>query len=207
MKGGDEMSRKLTPGKLVIASHNDGKIREINDLVEPYGLEAISAATFGLPSPPETETTFEGNARIKAHAAARGANLPALADDSGLAIAALGGNPGVYSADWAGEPRDFSLAMSKVETALNNTNSHDKSAQFICCLCIAWPDGHDEVFLGTVNGVISFPPRGNKGFGYDPIFIADGMVQTFAEIDPKEKHAMSHRADAFNKLINTCLKT
>lgn len=200
------MSRVLQPGALVIASYNSGKIIEINNLVREYGLEAQSAADFGLPSPPETETTFVGNARIKAHAAAKGASLPALADDSGLEIVALGGAPGVYTADWAGEPRDFSRAMDRVEAELKAVGADDMSARFVCCLCVAWPDGHDEVFLGTVEGEISFPQRGNRGFGYDPIFIASGETQTFGEIDPERKLAMSHRADAFQQLKEACLK-
>ena len=203
------MARRLEPGKLALASHNAGKVREINALVQPYGLAAISAADLGLPSPDETETTFAGNAAIKAHAAAQGSNLPALADDSGLEVTALYGSPGVYSADWAEKPeggRDFAMAMKKVEAALMESGSDDWSARFVCCLCLAWPDGHAESFLGQVRGRLVFPPRGERGFGYDPIFVPTGHTETFGEMDPARKHAMSHRADAFAKLTRACLE-
>ncbi len=204
------MGRKLTPGKLVIASHNAGKVREINDLVAPFGVTPISAGDLGLDSPEETETTFAGNAAIKAHAAARGADLPALADDSGLEIAFLDGAPGVYAADWAekapGAPRDFGYAMDRVERELAAKGRAASPARFVCCLCLAWPDGHEESFLGAVEGEISFPPRGDLGFGYDPIFTPAGGERTFAEMQPAEKHAISHRADAFRQLIESCLK-
>lgn len=193
--------RKLGPGRLVIASHNDGKVREINDLLSPLGIEAVSAKNLGLDDPEETGTTFAGNAELKALAAAKASNLPALADDSGLAVTALGGAPGIFSARWAGEPRDFTLAMKKVETALFDSGTEDFSARFVCALSLAWPDGHTETFEGEVKGVLVFPPRGEKGFGYDPIFVPEGYHVTFAEMDPEEKHSISHRADAFRKLM------
>jgi XTP/dITP diphosphohydrolase len=196
--------RKLGPGRLIIASHNDGKIREINALVSPFQIEAISAKKLGLDDPEETGLTFTENAALKAHAAAEAANLPALADDSGLAVTALGGAPGVYSARWAGEPRDFSHAMKKVERALEESGTEDFSARFICALCLAWPDGHKEVFEGEVCGRLVFPPRGDNGFGYDPIFMAEGYDITFGEMDPEEKHSISHRTDAFRKLMKVC---
>lgn len=197
--------RKLRPGRLIIASHNDGKIIEINDLTSPFGIEAISAKKLGLIDPEETGKTFAENAIIKARAAAEGANLPALADDSGLAVAALDDAPGIYSARWAGDPRDFSMAMQKVEKALRETGETDMSARFICALCLAWPDGEEIVFEGEVRGHLTFPPRGDRGFGYDPIFIPDGHDITFAEMEPAKKHEMSHRADAFRKLKEACL--
>ncbi len=200
------MARKLEPGKLVIASHNAGKVREIGDLVRPFHVEAVSAGALNLPVPEETQTSFAGNAGIKARAAAEATGLPALSDDSGLAVAALGGAPGVYSADWAGEPRDFFAAMDRVERELKVLGTDDFSARFICALCLAWPDGHEEVFEGTVHGSLTFPPRGDKGFGYDPIFIPEGDTRTFGEFAPAEKHAISHRADAFRQLVEACLK-
>ncbi len=200
--------RKLGAGKLVIASHNAGKVREINTLVAPFGLEAISAAALGLPVPEETEATFEGNAAIKALAAARAAGLPALADDSGLEVAALGGAPGVWTADWAEAPggRDFYQAMERVRLALAKTGSPDPSARFVCCLCLAWPDGHCEAFTGVVEGALDYPPRGEMGFGFDPVFVPRGYDKTFAELDPETKAAISHRADAFRQLVAACLR-
>ncbi len=197
--------RKLGPGRLIIASHNDGKVKEINELVTPFKIVAVSAKKMGLTDPEETEKTFAGNAAIKARAAAKGAGLPALADDSGLEVAALGGDPGIYSARWAGTPRNFAAAMKKVEAALEKTGSKDRSARFVCALCLAWPDGHEEVFEGEVRGRLVFPPRGRKGFGYDPIFIPSGYDITFGEMDPEEKHRISHRADAFRRLTKACL--
>ncbi|RMF08038.1 MAG: non-canonical purine NTP pyrophosphatase, partial [Alphaproteobacteria bacterium] len=166
------MARKLDSSMLVVASHNAGKVREIADLVAPFGLETVSAADLGLPEPEETGSSFTENAEIKALAAAWAANLPALADDSGLEVAALGGDPGIYSARWAETPegRDFGLAMEKVVDAMNASGRSDKRARFVCALTLAWPDGHTETFVGTVDGEIVWPPRGNKGFGYDPIF-------------------------------------
>ena len=191
---------KLGSERLVIASHNDGKLIEINDLLAPYGIEAVSAKKIGLNDPEETGKTFAENAIIKAKAAVEGSNLPALADDSGLEVAALGGDPGIYSARWAGNPRNFAKAIKKVEKALEDAGSADRRARFVCVLCLAWPDGREEIFEGEVSGRLTFPPRGNKGFGYDPIFVADGYDVTFGEMDQAEKHAMSHRAVAFRKL-------
>ncbi|MEM8937023.1 MAG: RdgB/HAM1 family non-canonical purine NTP pyrophosphatase [Pseudomonadota bacterium] len=199
------MTRKLEPGPLVIASHNAGKIKEITALVAPFGIETTSAKALGFDVPDETGTTYAENAAIKARAAAKTANAPALSDDSGLSVAALGGAPGVYSADWAGDPRDFGRAMDRVETALQDQKAQDLSAKFICALCLAWPDGHEEMFQGEVLGHLTFPGRGDKGFGYDPIFVADGYDLTFGEMEPEKKHAISHRADAFAQLVATCL--
>lgn len=200
--------RKLSAGQLVIASHNAGKVIEINDLVAPFGVEAISAGALGLPVPEETENTFEGNAALKALAAARGSGLPALADDSGLEVRALGGRPGVHTADWAETPagRDFYLAMGRVERELQDISAKDRAARFVCCLALAWPDGHCETFLGAVDGALTWPPRGTMGFGFDPVFVPVGHEKTFAELDPATKHAISHRADAFRKLVAACLE-
>lgn len=193
--------------KLVMASHNAGKLREIRALLEPFGLEVSSVADYGLPEPAETEDTFAGNARIKAHAAAKGSGLPALSDDSGLQVDALGGAPGVYTADWAetAHGRDFPMAMEKVWTLLEAAKAAEpRTAQFVCTLCVAWPDGQDVVFSGHVPGRITWPMRGDLGFGFDPVFIPDGETVTFGEMDPTRKHAMSHRAVAFAKLVETC---
>lgn len=200
--------RKLIAGKLVVASHNAGKVIEINDLVGPLGFEAVSAGALGLPVPVETEQSFEGNATLKALAAATASGLPALADDSGLEVTALGGRPGVHTADWAETPtgRDFGMAMDRVERDLRETGAADRSARFVCCLALAWPDGHCEAFVGTVEGALVWPPRGNMGFGFDPVFVPVGFDKTFAELDPDTKHAISHRADAFRKLVAACLK-
>lgn len=183
---------------IVIASHNKGKVREIADLLRPYAARFYSAAELGLDEPEETGLTFIDNALLKARAAAQASGKLALADDSGLAVNALNGDPGIYSARWAGQPRDFNKAMQKVHEALGDNSN--RSAAFICVLALAWPDGREEVFEGRVDGDIIWPPRGEKGFGYDPIFVASGMDKTFAEIEPQEKHAISHRADAFHKL-------
>jgi len=196
------MARQFENDRLIIASHNAGKVREIADLMQPFGVEVISAAALDLDEPEETGDTFSENALIKAHAAAKAANLPALADDSGLAVNALSGAPGIYSARWAGPDKDFMIAMEKIEELLRG--SEDRSAMFVCALALAWPDGHAEVFEGFVEGEITWPPRGDKGFGYDPIFTADGQDITFAEMDPARKHTMSHRADAFQKLVPAC---
>ena len=200
-------ARRLEPGRLVIASHNSGKVKEINDLVRPFGIEAVSAGDLGLPIPEEYKNSFMGNAAIKAQAAAMASGLPALADDSGMEVAALDGRPGVHTADWAETPtgRDFYMAMERVRRELEETGSPDRSARFVCCLCLAWPDGHQEAFMGKVEGALSFPPRGTMGFGFDPIFVPDGYDKTFAELDPATKHAISHRADAFGKLVAACL--
>ncbi|OUX94982.1 MAG: non-canonical purine NTP pyrophosphatase, RdgB/HAM1 family [Hyphomonas sp. TMED17] len=194
------MRRKLEPGRLVAATHNAGKVVELCDLFEPLGYQIKSAIELDLDEPEETEMTFTGNAILKARAAAIATGAPALSDDSGLAVNALGGMPGIYSARWAGQPRDFYRAMQKVETALQETGSDDRSARFICALAIVWPDDEELVFEGTVEGNLVWPPRGEQGFGYDPMFIATGEDITFGEMEPAKKHAMSHRADAFEKL-------
>lgn len=194
-------SRKLAPGKLVIASHNKGKIREIAELLGPAGIEPVSAGELGLPEPEETGTTFIANAELKARLAADLSGLPALADDSGLCVEALGGDPGIFSARWAGETKDFGLAMRLVHDKLAEKGPEaGRDAHFVCALAVAWPDGHIESFEGRVDGLIVWPPRGEKGFGYDPIFQPLGREETFAEIEPAEKHAISHRADAFARL-------
>ena len=201
--------RKLGSEKLVIATHNAGKLKEISALLAPFGIECISAGALGLPEPAETGTTFVENALIKARAASEACGLPALADDSGLSVTALGGRPGVYTADWAerqwfeGEPgRDWFMAMGKVEGMLQALGSEvDRSCWFSCVLAIAWPDGESAVYEGRVDGTLTWPPRGAMGFGYDPVFVPLGDTRTFAEHDPEEKHAISHRADAFAKLV------
>jgi XTP/dITP diphosphohydrolase len=200
--------RKLIADALVVASHNAGKVIEIKELVGPFGVRAISAGALDLPVPEETETSFAGNAALKALAAAKASGLPALADDSGLEVAALGGRPGVHTADWAETPsgRDFSLAMERVERELQATGSVDRSARFVCCLALAWPDGHVETFLGRVEGSLTWPPRGTMGFGFDPVFVPAGSTKTFAELDPETKHAISHRADAFRQLVEACFR-
>ncbi|RIJ14912.1 RdgB/HAM1 family non-canonical purine NTP pyrophosphatase [Henriciella mobilis] len=199
------MTRKLGKGRLVAATHNNGKVRELKDLFEPAGLEVVSAIELGLPEPEETEQTFAGNALIKARAAAEATGQPALSDDSGLEVTALGGMPGVHTAIWAGEPRDFYKAMEKVENLLQEIEATDRSARFVSTLAVVWPDGHEEVFEGEVHGTLVWPPRGEKGFGFDPVFVADGETETFGEMDPAKKHAMSHRADAFRKLKTALL--
>ena len=195
-----ESGLRLVPGRLLAATHNKGKVSELKDLFEPYGFQVVSALELGLDEPEETETTFAGNALLKARAAMRATGLPALSDDSGLAVTALGGEPGIYSARWAGEPRDFYRAMERVEEALKASGSQDRSAKFVCALAVAWPDGQEAVFEGEVHGTLVWPPRGTKGFGYDPVFVADGEAITFGEMDPDRKHAMSHRAEAVKKL-------
>jgi XTP/dITP diphosphohydrolase len=198
------MTRRFGGGRRVIASHNAGKVREIGALLAPYGAETVSAADLDLPVPDETEDTFAGNARIKAHAAARAAALPALADDSGLMVDALGGDPGVHTADWAetGSGRDFAMAMETVWTKLEAQGATEpRTARFCCTLCLAWPDGEDVVVEGEVAGRLVWPMRGERGFGYDPMFLPHGETETFGEMEPERKHAMSHRADAFAKLI------
>jgi len=200
--GGEQAIRKLAPGKLVIASHNKGKVREIADLLGPHGITPVSAGALGLPEPEETGTTFIANAELKALQAADLSGLPALADDSGLCVEALGGDPGIFSARWAGPDKDFSVGMQRVWDALTAkgpAEGHD--AHFVCVLALAWPDGHVEAFEGRVDGVLVWPPRGNNGFGYDPMFQPIGHSITFGEMDPAAKHAMSHRADAFRKLV------
>ena len=201
--------RRFTEPRLVIASHNEGKVREIGELLAPYAIEVISAGALGLDEPEETGATFAENAALKAKAAAEAANLPALADDSGLVVTALGGDPGIYSARWAGPGKDFDLAMRKVEDAL--AGKKDRSAAFICALALCWPDsdpkgGHMEIFEGSVEGELIWPARGNKGFGYDPVFVPTGGALSFGEIEPNAKHAISHRAVAFRQLVTTCLR-
>lgn len=194
--------RKLQPGKLVIASHNPGKVREIAELLGPHGLEVISAAALDLPEPDETGTTFIANAELKALAAADLSGLPALADDSGLCVEALRGEPGIFSARWAGPEKDFNEAMRRVEMNLQQQGPETgRDAHFICALSLAWPDGHVESFEGRVEGVLVWPPRGENGFGYDPMFQPNDHAITFGEMDPAAKHAMSHRADAFRQLV------
>ena len=187
--------------RLVIASHNEGKVREIADLLAPFGVEAVSASKFGLAEPEETGDSFAENAKLKAVAAARASGLPALADDSGLEVRALGGEPGIHSARWGGETRDFGLAMERVHRELEAAGAKDWSANFTCALALAAPDGKTELFEGKVFGALTWPPRGSRGFGYDPIFVPDGESETFGEMDPDKKNAMSHRMRAFEKLI------
>ncbi|MBM3537612.1 MAG: RdgB/HAM1 family non-canonical purine NTP pyrophosphatase [Alphaproteobacteria bacterium] len=200
------MARRFTDKKLVIASHNPGKVREIGELMAPFGVEVVSAGALGLPEPEETGTTFEANAELKALAAATAARLPALADDSGLVVHALDGDPGIYSARWAGPGKDFTIAMRKVEDALTAKKAGDRGAHFVACLTLAWPDGHRETFRGEVHGTLVWPPRGDQGFGYDPMFLPEGETRTFGEIEPPTKHGMSHRARAFEKLVAACFR-
>ncbi len=198
--------RKLAPGKLVIASHNPGKVREIAALLGPYGIEPVSAAELDLPEPEETGTTFVANAELKALQAADLSGLPALADDSGLCVEALGGEPGIFSARWGGENKDFGLAMRLVDQRIAEKGPDaSRDAHFVCALALAWPDGHVEWFEGRVDGTLVYPPRGDRGFGYDPMFVMNGMDKSFGEIDPDEKHAISHRADAFRQLVAAVL--
>nr|WP_252731221.1 RdgB/HAM1 family non-canonical purine NTP pyrophosphatase [Lentibacter algarum] len=194
---------------MVIASHNAGKLREISALLAPFGVSVSSAGDHGLDEPEETESTFAGNARIKAHFAAKATGLPALSDDSGITVDGLGGEPGVYTADWAETPtgRDFPMAMEKVWNKLEACDApYPRNAAFNATLCLAWPDGHDEVFEGRVVGEVVWPMRGEHGFGFDPVFLPKGEVETFGEMDPAKKHAMSHRSDAFSKLVKGCFE-
>ncbi|NCC22789.1 MAG: RdgB/HAM1 family non-canonical purine NTP pyrophosphatase [Alphaproteobacteria bacterium] len=184
---------------LVLATHNPGKVKEIGVLLEPYGVTVKSAGELGLPEPEETGTTFAGNAAIKSLAAAKGANLPALSDDSGLCVDALDGEPGIYSARWAGPDKDFSAAMEKVNEKLGD--SANRAAHFLCVLALSWPDGETELFEGRIDGTLVWPPRGEKGFGFDPMFVPEGEQDTFAEMDPGRKASMSHRSRAFAKLV------
>ena len=199
------MARRLTEKRIVVASHNAGKVREINDLLHPFGLEAVSAADLNLPEPDETEDTFIGNALLKARAAARASGLPALSDDSGLAVDALDGAPGIHSARYAGPDRDFDFAMARLNRDMTASGRPERTARFICALALVWPDGEEAAFEGKVEGEITFPPRGGHGFGYDPVFQPLGHSISFGEMDPAEKHGMSHRADAFRQLIAACL--
>ncbi len=189
-------------GRLVIASHNAGKVREIGELLQPWGATVVSAGEMGLPEPEETGSSFVANAELKAHAAARASGLPALADDSGLEVRALGGAPGIYSARWAGPTKDFAHAMAEIERRLGAAS--DRAARFVCALTLAWPDGHADTFVGVVDGVLVFPPRGDRGFGYDPIFLPAGADRTFGEMDAEAKHRISHRAEAFRLLVTAC---
>lgn len=212
--------RKLDTRTIVVASHNAGKIREIADLIGPFGFDAKSAAELNFAEPEETGTTFEENAAIKALASARASGLPSLSDDSGLVVDALDGAPGVYTANWAEKAdgtRDFAMAMEKLERALAEKGAvapADRRARFVSVLCLAWPDGHTEFFRGEVEGRVVWPPRGDKGFGYDPVFQPDGHETTFGEMSADEKHgwkpgdaaALSHRARAFKRFVETCLE-
>lgn len=208
------MSARQIAGPLVVATHNPGKLWELRQLLAPHGVDAVSAGDLGLPEPEETETSFSGNALLKARSAATAAQLPAFADNSGLCVDALGGEPGVYSARWAGEARDFAAAIRRVEQELTQRRATPPfTAHFICALAVVWPDGHVEQFEGRVDGVLVFPPRGEKGFGYDPIFLPDGLDRTFGQMMSAEKHALpgdgsralSHRARAFQALAKACL--
>lgn len=202
---GEQAIRKLAPGRLVIASHNPGKVREIGALLGPYGIETVSAAALDLPEPDETGTTFIANAELKALQAADLSGLPALADDSGLCVAALGDEPGIFSARWAqldDGRSDFAEAMRRIEARLQDIGPDaPRDAHFISALTLAWPDGHSESFEGRVDGTLVWPPRGQNGFGYDAMFVPGGHAQTFGEMAPETKHMMSHRADAFAKLV------
>ena len=196
------MARLFIGDRLVIASHNQGKVEEITALLAPFAINTVSAAALGIAEPEETGDSFEANAALKAKAAADASGLPAIADDSGLVIPALGGAPGIYSARWAGPAKDFRVAMQRVHRELAEK---DRSARFIAVLALAWPDGDLELFRGEVAGKLVWPPRGERGFGYDPIFVPEGGVATFGEIDPAQKHRISHRARAFAKLVDGCL--
>ncbi|MBX3512431.1 MAG: RdgB/HAM1 family non-canonical purine NTP pyrophosphatase [Xanthobacteraceae bacterium] len=208
------MARRLS-GKVVLATHNSGKLKEMRELLAPYGVEVVSAGELGLPEPEENGTTFEANAKIKAEAAAQASNLPAFADDSGLAVEALNGAPGIYSARWAGSSKNFAQAMRLVEEKLHEANAvapAQRKAAFISALSVAWPDGETITFEGRVDGTLVWPPRGTAGFGYDPVFLPDGKNKTFGEMTAEEKHGLpphgeglSHRARAFLKLAEACL--
>ena len=201
------MARRFTGGRLVVATHNKGKLEEISALLEPFSVDVVSAGALGLAEPAETEDSFVGNARIKAHFAAKASGLPALSDDSGITVDGLGGAPGVYTADWAETPqgRDFVLAMTRTWEALEAVSArYPRTAQFRCTLVLAWPDGHDEVFEGIMHGQVVWPMRGDQGHGYDPMFLPDGHQLTCGEMDRWEKNRISHRADAFRKLVAGC---
>jgi len=198
------MARPFTGDRLVIASHNPGKVEEISALLAPFAIDAVSAGALGIAEPEETGDSFEANAALKARAAAAASGLPAIADDSGLVVPALGGAPGIYSARWAGPAKDFRVAMQRVHRELGD---QDRSARFVAVLALAWPDGDLELFRGEVAGKLVWPPRGERGFGYDPIFVPEGGVATFGEIEPARKHKISHRARAFAKLVDGCLRS
>jgi XTP/dITP diphosphohydrolase len=207
---------RLISGRLVVATHNPGKLAEMRELLAPYGIDAVSAGELGLPEPVETGASFRANARIKAQAAAQASGRPAFADDSGLAVDALGGAPGIHSARWAGEDKNFGRAMKAIEQMLEDHGADRpalRKAQFVSALCVAWPDGHLEDFEGTVEGTLVWPPRGTAGFGYDPMFLPDGHARTFGEMTSEEKHGLpprgpglSHRARAFMQLAAACLR-
>ena len=198
------MARPFTGDRLVIASHNPGKVEEISALLAPFAIDAVSAVALGIAEPEETGDSFEANAALKAEAAVAASGLPAIADDSGLVVCELRGAPGIYSARWAGPAKDFRVAMQRVHRELGD---RDRSAQFVAVLALAWPDGDLELFRGEVAGKLVWPPRGERGFGYDPIFVPEGGVATFGEIDPAQKHRISHRARAFAKLVDGCLRS
>jgi XTP/dITP diphosphohydrolase len=210
------MAHRRITGALVIATHNPGKLAEMRDLLAVYGVDAISAGELGLPEPDETGVTFRANARIKAEAAAKASSRPAFADDSGLTVDALNGDPGIYSARWAGPDKDFRLAMNKIQSLLverGAKSAEQRRGHFVSALCVAWPDGHAEEFEATIDGTIVWPPRGTQGFGYDPLFKPDGHDRTFGEMPAEEKHGLpphgrglSHRARAFLKLAEACLE-
>jgi XTP/dITP diphosphohydrolase len=195
------MTSSLAGETLVIATHNPGKLCEIAELIEPFGIDVVSASQLGLPEPEETGATFAENAALKAHAAAAGSGHPALADDSGLAVAALEGAPGIFSARWAGPEKDFAAAMARVEQELKMTGADNRRAAFVCALCLAYPDGRERAFEGRIEGRLTWPPRGDKGFGYDPMFVAAGYEITFGEMEAAEKHKISHRARAFAQMV------
>ena len=199
-------NRIFTEGSIVVATHNPGKLREIRALLVDLDIQVLSAVNLGLREPEETEDSFTGNALLKARIASKASGLVALADDSGLVVDALGGAPGVYSARWAGPDKDFSIAMQKIEDKLSESTTSDRRAHFICSLSLVWPDDFDVTVEGRVNGRVVWPPRGNRGFGYDPIFLADGYDLTFGEMDPDQKNAIDHRADAFNQLMRACFR-
>jgi XTP/dITP diphosphohydrolase len=209
------MNHRRISGRLVIATHNPGKLTEMRYLLAPYGVDAVSAGEMSVPEPEETETTFRGNARLKAEASTKATGLPAFADDSGIVVEVLGGEPGIHSARWAGPARDFAIARQKVEDALRSRNAltpEQRRSHFISALCVAWPDGHVEEFEGRVDGTLIWPPRGDLGFGYDAMFLPDGYEKTFGEMSGDEKHGLpplgqglSHRARAFLKLAEACL--
>ena len=200
------MARRLAAGtELVLATHNQGKLREIAAMLSPHAVEVVPAGALGLPEPVEDAPDFTGNARLKALTAAKAGGRPALADDSGFCVAALGGAPGVLSARWAGPGKDFAGAMARVEKELDAARAADRHAWFVCVLCLAWPDGHAEIFEGRVDGTAVWPPRGTNGFGYDPMFMPEDEAQTFGEMTPEEKHARNHRARAFALLLEACL--
>ena len=201
------IERQFLKSKIVIASHNKGKVSEIANLLSPLGISVISASETGLPEPEETGKTFVENAEIKAKAAATATGLPALADDSGLSVSALGGAPGIYSARWAGKNKDFESAMKKIADSVPMNDKSDKTAHFHCALSLCWPSGECDTFEGILEGKLVWPARGDKGFGYDPMFVPNGFTESFGEMDPEKKHAMSHRSIAFKKLLKKCFRT